>query len=31
MRPFTTSVVIGLVVLIVGAFVFKLLTTGLLP
>jgi hypothetical protein len=30
-RPFTTFVVIGLVVLIVGAFVVKLLTTGLTP
>jgi hypothetical protein len=31
MRPFTTIVVIGLVVLIVGAFVVKLATTGLSP
>jgi len=31
MRPFTTFVVIGLVVLIVGAFVVKLATTGLSP
>jgi hypothetical protein len=31
MRPFTTIVVIGLVILIVGAFVVKLATTGLSP
>ncbi len=31
MRPFTTFVIIGLVVLIVGAFVVKLATTGLTP
>ena len=31
MRPFTTIVIIGLVVLIVGAFVVKLATTGLTP
>jgi hypothetical protein len=31
MRPFTAFVVIGLVVLILGAFVIKLATTGLAP
>lgn len=31
MRPFTAFVVIGLVILIVGAFVVKLATTGLTP
>jgi len=31
MRPFTAFVVIGLVALIVGAFVIKLATTGLTP
>lgn len=31
MRPFTAIVVIGLLVLIVGAFVVKLIATGLTP
>ena len=31
MRPFTAIVVIGLLVLIVGAFVAKLVATGLTP
>ena len=31
MRPFTTIVVIGLLVIIVGAFVAKLVSTGLTP
>ena len=31
MRPFTAIVVIGLLVLIVGAFVAKLIGTGLTP
>jgi hypothetical protein len=31
MRPFTAIVVIGLVVLIVGAFAIKLAVTGLTP
>lgn len=31
MRPFTAIVVVGLLVLIVGAFVAKLVATGLTP
>jgi len=31
MRPVTSIVVIGLLVIIVGAFVVKLLTSGLTP
>jgi hypothetical protein len=31
MRPFTAIVVIGLLVLIAGAFVAKLVATGLTP
>jgi len=31
MRPFTAIVVIGLLVLILGAFVIKLVVTGLTP
>ncbi len=31
MRPFTAIVVIGLLVIIVGAFVAKLVSTGLTP
>jgi hypothetical protein len=31
MRPFTAIVVIGLLVLIVGAFAAKLIATGLTP
>jgi len=31
MRPFTAIVVIGLLILIIGAFVAKLIATGLTP
>mgnify|MGYP001554539246 CR=1 FL=1 len=31
MRPFTAIVVIGLIILIIGAFAVKLASTGLTP